>query len=407
MLGKTKRAISVTMALCMLMTLFAVSLPVRAAGLANRFYQSQLNSAEKEVYSKLDSIAQDYFQNKTNATEVSYNNKTYYRTNTITCAASFSQEDLQKIVAYYLWENPIYYYFMDECYYSANADGTKEIAFFLYPMFKDGSTRFQASTSVVSKLNSYNSQISGTSGDYEKAKAIHDLILANVALNTDLEGKYMNKTAYDDSNITSHSLYSTLVLGTGNSIGYTKLFYTLCNYAGINAVCVTSDNHAWNLVTVGGKTYHVDTAWDDATDGSKYSFFLISGAAIKSVDVSNCHTVASMWARFTYPATNNNYSADKTAENEKVTIKKLKNTSKGVKITWNEVSDPENLVTYRVQRKAAGGEWKTVKKTADTSFTDKNVKNGKTYKYRIAAVKTYSTKTVYGSAKKIKVSGKK
>ena len=113
MLGKTKRVISVTMALCMLMTLFAVSLPVRAAGLANRFYQSQLNSAEKEVYSKLDSIAQDYFQNKTNATEVSYNNKTYYRTNTITCAASFSQEDLQKIVAYYLWENPIYYYFMD------------------------------------------------------------------------------------------------------------------------------------------------------------------------------------------------------------------------------------------------------------------------------------------------------
>ena len=87
----------------------------------------------------------------------------------------------------------------------------------------------------------------------------------------------------------------------------------------------------------------------------------IPGKVSLAVDVSNCHTVASMWARFTYPATNNNYSADKTAENEKVTIKKLKNTSKGVKITWNEVSDPENLVTYRVQRKAAGGEWKTVK----------------------------------------------
>ena len=131
-------------------------------------------------------------------------------------------------------------------------------------------------------------------------------------------------------------------------------------------------------------------------------------------DVSKCHVVASKWQRFTYPATGEDYSSSPSSESTsksttsvKVTVQKLKNTSKGVKITWEDIDDIDELKEYRIQRKTSSSDWKTIKKTYDTTYTDKSVKNGKTYKYRITAVRYGDTKTAYGKAKSIKVKGKK
>ncbi len=132
-------------------------------------------------------------------------------------------------------------------------------------------------------------------------------------------------------------------------------------------------------------------------------------------DVAKCHVVAEKWRRFTYPATGDNYSSGSSSSksdsssttSEKVTVQKLKNTSKGVKITWEDIDDIDELKEYRIQRKTSSSDWKTIKKTYDTTYTDKSVKNGKTYKYRITAVRYGDTKTAYGKAKSIKVKGKK
>lgn len=91
--------------------------------------------------------------------------------------------------------------------------------------------------------------------DYQKALAIHDWIISNVA--------------YDHS-LTYYSDYAALQLGTTVCQGYSLLFYKMCDVAGLPVRIVdggSAMNHAWNLVQVCGTWYHVDVTWDDQNDG--------------------------------------------------------------------------------------------------------------------------------------------
>lgn len=57
--------------------------------------------------------------------------------------------------------------------------------------------------------------------------------------------------------------YTALVEGKGVCMDYAEGFALLCQCAGINALNVISDTHAWNMVKLGENWYHVDTLWDE------------------------------------------------------------------------------------------------------------------------------------------------
>ncbi len=66
-------------------------------------------------------------------------------------------------------------------------------------------------------------------------------------------------------------------------------------------------------------------------------------------------------------------------------ITKLTNTTAGINIKWSATSGAST--GYRVYRKGPGEtSWKLLGTVKTTSYTDKNVKNGQTYKYTIRAV---------------------
>lgn len=109
--------------------------------------------------------------------------------------------------------------------------------------------------------------------DHEKVKAIHDWVVLNLEYDTTLT-KY---TAYD-------------ALSTGSAVcqGYSLLTHKLLKEAGITNKIVegtaySSDNpkgqlHAWNLVQLDGKWYHLDTTWNDPVPDRKgevsYNYYL-------------------------------------------------------------------------------------------------------------------------------------
>lgn len=98
--------------------------------------------------------------------------------------------------------------------------------------------------------------------DYTKVKKIHDYIV--------------NKTTYD-SGYTKYTAYQALVKRTAVCQGYALLFYKMATEAGINCRIVTSSSHAWNIVQMGDKWYHVDTTWDDPISEKpvlRYDYFL-------------------------------------------------------------------------------------------------------------------------------------
>ncbi|URJ59616.3 transglutaminase domain-containing protein [Paenibacillus polymyxa] len=90
--------------------------------------------------------------------------------------------------------------------------------------------------------------------DHEKVKAIHDWIVVRLKYD-ETQQKY---TAYDG-------------LKTGSTVcqGYSLLAYKMLERAGITNRIVEGraggQLHAWNLVLLDGRWYHMDTTWDDPT----------------------------------------------------------------------------------------------------------------------------------------------
>lgn len=77
-----------------------------------------------------------------------------------------------------------------------------------------------------------------------------------------------------------------------------------------------------------------------------------------------------------------------------VTVKSLKKSGSALKLTWTRNS---KATGYYIYRKTGSGSWskvKTITKNSTLTYTDKTVKKGKTYSYRVCAYKGDSTSTV-------------
>ena len=104
---------------------------------------------------------------------------------------------------------------------------------------------------------------------HEKVEAIHDWIVLHLAYDVSLQ-KY---TAYDG-------------LATGSTVcqGYSLLAYKMLEQSGVKNRIVEGQAggqlHAWNLVLLDGKWYHLDTTWDDPTPDQpgkvSYNYYLLT-----------------------------------------------------------------------------------------------------------------------------------
>ena len=97
--------------------------------------------------------------------------------------------------------------------------------------------------------------------NYEKERYIHDVLVQIVE--------------YDASEETNQSAYSAIVLGKTVCAGYARAFQYLLQQLGIPCYyCAgyAGEDHAWNIVRMGGIYRNVDVTWDD-TDPSTYDYF--------------------------------------------------------------------------------------------------------------------------------------
>ncbi len=113
--------------------------------------------------------------------------------------------------------------------------------------------------------------------DVEKALLVHDRLALHCA--------YGDVTA--DSSETS-TIYAALIGRRPVCQGYAESYMFLLQKLGIECALVSSDalNHAWNIVYIDGKPYHVDVTWDDPTGDIygrvEHKNFLLSTDAIKA-----------------------------------------------------------------------------------------------------------------------------
>lgn len=111
------------------------------------------------------------------------------------------------------------------------------------------------------KANEILAQAASLSGNYEKEKLVHDLLIDKITYNM---GAEMNQSAY-----------SALVNGQTVCAGYARAFQYLMQQLGIPCYYCTGfagENHAWNIISLDDGFYNVDTTWDD-TEGGNYDYF--------------------------------------------------------------------------------------------------------------------------------------
>lgn len=155
----------------------------------------------------------------------------------------------------------------------------------------------------LTKAASINASILNNSmSPYDKVQAIHDYTVQNFSYNLPVVHFQLNDLPYH--NIT------TILTNDGVCNGYAWSIKALLDNAGIENQVIygTTDindgngdiGHAWNLVKLNGKYYHLDATWDDLDgDDNNYTYehFLIGDALI-----SKSHE----WNRSLYPACTDN-----------------------------------------------------------------------------------------------------
>lgn len=90
-----------------------------------------------------------------------------------------------------------------------------------------------------------------TSGmsDFEKEIQIIRYIVENCSYNKDTDNSW--------------SAYGALVEGEAKCMGYADAFMVLGKACGLDVRYIVSSTHAWNLIKLDGKWYHVDVTWED------------------------------------------------------------------------------------------------------------------------------------------------
>lgn len=142
--------------------------------------------------------------------------------------------------------------------YRCSADGTIETVAPTYDTTLPADAQAQFDAAVTQAL----AQVDAGMDDVEKALALHDYLAVHCGYNWAVAAG--NPEEAPD---TVYSAYGALVEGDAVCQGYALAYRLLLEEAGIPSAMLTSANHMWNLVQLGGDWYHVDVTWDDPGAG--------------------------------------------------------------------------------------------------------------------------------------------
>ena len=203
---------------------------------------------------EVEKIIHEKMQNREENIEIIYTGATFYN------PMQKLKEIIDKIIKH---DHYIYYNIATYLYYTVDTDDNVCIT------IKAGYRTTKAQEEFVnSKVREILSNIIKPGmNERDKIKAIHDYMV----LNLKYDESYSRYTAYD-----------ALKDGEAVCLGYSLLGYKMLNEVGIPTRIISSENmnHAWNLVKLDGKWYHLDITWDDPIPDVKgrirYSYFLLT-----------------------------------------------------------------------------------------------------------------------------------
>ena len=191
----------------------------------------------------------------------------------ITFDKPIAKDQLQTVFHCYINDYPEHFW-VDHTYtYSHNGTQAKGISLeYTMSATQKASAQKEFNKAVDKLLEG----LDGSMNQFDMEKILHDRLVLAI-------------TYKDGSH--AHDAYGAIVEHTAVCDGYARAFQLLCRKAGIRAIIAEGESsdpvsgknvgHAWNVVQVNGKFYHVDVTWDDAGEpddehGIHYAWFNVT-----------------------------------------------------------------------------------------------------------------------------------
>lgn len=189
----------------------------------------------------------------------------------------FKGKDISDIVNK-IAENDKFFYYKG---YEFRFVGNKLTIEFIYTEGEDILVQKQALDQAVQSI--IKKTIKPNMTEYQKVKVLHDYVVLNTTYDYD---NYLKDTIPDNS----YNAYGVLVKRKAVCQGYAEALNILYHECGIDSQVVSGDmndggGHAWNIVRVEGKYYHLDATHDDPVPNVEgqvlYDYFLVKDDFMK------------------------------------------------------------------------------------------------------------------------------
>lgn len=233
--------------------------------IADRYHYSRLSAEEKEVYNLL------------------YKGVSSHEKEVWIPGYFLTQEKTKRIFAAITDDNPHMYY-LDQTHmkFSASVLGSVFVPeyFFTEEQVRNYNSRIQERVNQIT----FSLNLSQCS-ELEKVKRIHDYIALNIKYDHDALS-----TTEARRQIAAHSIIGVFIQNQAVCEGIAKAVKILLNTANVKCIVVSGiaslnqrGPHAWNIVKIDGKSYHLDVTWDASNTKNKminYDYFNLPDEAI-------------------------------------------------------------------------------------------------------------------------------
>ncbi len=227
-----------------------------------RYYYSIMQDMEREAYRLIYDGIKAYALN-------------------IIISLPLSPKQVQNVYRKVLFDNPLFYYINQTII--KMLIGPDE--YLLMPQYIYRINEIEAINrdirAIVNKVG--NAAQKYENNEFLLEKYIHDSVVKSIT--------YDHDALEDDECTTAYSIVGAFIERKAVCEGISKAFKLLCNEHSIKCIVVLGkasndgnydddSNHAWNLVKIGGESYHVDATWDnmyhDGLEHISYDYFNVT-----------------------------------------------------------------------------------------------------------------------------------
>ncbi len=274
---KKSRILSILLAVALLASMFAMVLPANAApsGIHIRSRTNYTCYSDEQLMDLLKVDLDTLHKMRLDAAHAAMTNTDWnvsaYKVARNSTAASALFE--------LLYSNPELFFVSGVSYsYSASTGNITRVSVRYTDSYEVAMQKHQAFISAAQEIICL-FQRDESLTDLELALLIHDYLAAN----------YEYDTAFA-TGADMYTGYGLLVNGMAVCQAYAETFAYLMMQFGVNTALCESDslNHAWNIIELDGKEYHLDVTFDDPTydrDGRvRHTNFLVSTTVLKAND---------------------------------------------------------------------------------------------------------------------------